>query len=274
VAAPIRLALTCGWFGRAAGGMSRSAWSGSHIPSLGLPAKHPGRSGHAVARDLQEGSMPDIGYFRSTIRKYSGREFVENLVDICGEMHSELNVLTFGIILYDESAPEFRKMLRDKDYWEALDKASGNRMVIFTLLDKEEHEAITTMEYLVAGRASSRDRGKSYSYLMKKLFADESLLVYPSVLFFQVVGDEIFGYRLVPLKRVDIWQSMRAVQDLFVSISGVLNNILPENFGNQKEIFNLVKQELLRQKYTLYILDGPKKLSEFIGILKTLLFWL
>src|SRR5260370_34507482 len=103
------------------------------------------------------------------------------------------------------------------------------------------------------------------------MFDDESLLVYPSVLFFQVVDGAIYDYRLVPLQRKDIWDSFRAGQELFASLAKVLNGVAPEYYGNRKEIFNLIKDELLTQKYILYILQGPKKRSEIRGILKNLL---
>lgn len=186
---------------------------------------------------------------------------------------NELNILTFGIIIYDETTPEYRKLLRDKDYWEAIDKSSGDKMVIFSLSDKTEYKVSHRIEFLVAGRPSSPDKGKSYSNLMKKLFDDESLLVYPSVLFFQIFEGKIYDYRLVPLRRKNEFESVKAVQELFESISSVLNNVLPEYYGNRREICNLVKEELLRQKYTMYILHGPKRLSDFIGIIKNI-FWL
>ena len=192
-------------------------------------------------KKADNGDNVDAEWFRSTVRSYSGKEFMEKLPAICGDMQNVLRILTFGIIIYDESTPEVRKILRDRDYWEALDKTSGDRMVIFTLLDREEEERNTTLEFMVAGRMTDRSPGKSYSALMKRMFDDESLLVYPSVLFFQVVDGAIYDYRLVPLQRKDIWDSFRAVQELFASLAKVLNGVAPEYYGNRKEIFNLIK---------------------------------
>jgi hypothetical protein len=214
--------------------------------------------------------MKDIEWFRSTIARYSGEKFIDNLPRICKDLHNELGVLTFGIIVYDETTPELRKILRDKDYWDALDKASGDRMVIFSLIDRVEREYNRSIGLMVAGRPSYSDKCKSYSHLLKELFGNEALLVYPYVIFFQVVGEQIHDYRLVPLKRKDVWESTKAIQDLFSSISDVLNNVLPEYYGNRREIFELVKSDLLRQEYKVYILQGPKKLSDFVGIIKNL----
>lgn len=217
--------------------------------------------------------MTSIEKIRTTVGEYTGEEFVSNLTTICQDITNNLDILTFGIIIYDETTPEYRKLLRDRDYWEALDKSSGDKMIIFSLSDEIDREITHTIEFLVAARSSSPDKGKSYSKLMKAVFGDESLLVYPSVLFFQVVDGDVYDYRLVPLRRKSPFESTKAVQELFESISGVLNNVLPEYYGNRREIFNLVKDELLNQKYIMYILQGPKKLSDLIGIIKNI-FWL
>lgn len=217
--------------------------------------------------------MSKIDFFRSTVETLSAEEFISNFEQICSKFHNELNVLSFAMIIYDESVPELKKLLRDDDLWRALDKSSEERLVVFTLRDKCEYKESHCLHLMRSFTASdSRDYGKSYSALMKKIFNDESLLVFPSVLFFQVYNGDIYDYRLIPLERGDVWQSFRRLQSLLASITEVLKNIIPECYDNQREIFKLVKDELLRQKYTMYILQGPKKISEFISIVKTLLF--
>jgi len=225
--------------------------------------------------------MTDFESFRSRIEGHSGKEFIENLEKICDELHNVLNILNFGMLVYDETNPEFRKILRDKDYWDALEKASGDKMVIFSLADKLDVEIVdepisegdARLEFMTSFKPSHRTKSKSYSRLIKSIFNDEGLLVYPSVIFFQVMDKEVCDYTLVPLKRKDVWASAKAIQDLFASISIVLNNILPEYYGNQKEIFDLVIKELQRQKFTMYLLKGPKALSDLIGIIRNI-FWL
>lgn len=213
--------------------------------------------------------MAGIDDFRSTIKGLDGRQFIENIPQICQQMHNDLRILTFGIIVYDQSAPGFRKMLRDDDYWDALERASGDRMVIFSLPDKVERKPPkTVLRHLVLGQPLSDDVGKSYSHLMQMVFNDETLLVYPSVIFFQLEGTEIFDYRLVPLAEGSVYESFKAVKDLFQCISEVLADITPQNYGNRREIFNLIKDKLLTRKYTLYILNGSKHIAPLMGIVK------
>jgi hypothetical protein len=75
------------------------------------------------------------------------------------------------------------------------------------------------------------------------------------------------------LRNGTVEDSFAAVQQLFTSIAKVLDQIAPENYQNCKEIFELVKDDLLNQKYTMYIIKGPKVLADFIGMVKNLLFF-
>jgi len=168
-----------------------------------------------------------------------------------------------------------KKALRDKDFWKALDKTSGNRLIVFTLRDKEEqeHKVDTSIRLMTAMPMNPReDYGKRYSKILKTLFQDESLLAYPSVLFFQVVDSSISEYRLVPLSRGTQWEVFQRLQNLLGSIAEILCRVTPENYNNKREIFKLIVDELKRQKLTIYITQGPKKVADFVSILRTLFF--
>lgn len=223
--------------------------------------------------------MSKLDRIRSTISNYSGDEFLKNLERICEEFHSELGVLTFGMIVYDESTPEFRKILRDEEYWDALNAASGDKMIIFAFPDEVRASPIEqrpdrslTIDMLTAIPRPEWTNRSSYSRLVKEVFGDEIELSYPSALFFQVKDRAIHDYAIVPFTRKSVWESAKACQDLFCSIAAVLDKIIPECYGNQAEIFNLVKDELSRQKYKMYLLQGPKSLSDLITVFRTLVF--
>src|SRR5271157_6144751 len=182
--------------------------------------------------------METIEAFKSRIREISGEDFADNLLTFCNDLEKD-QILTFGFIIYDETTPEFRKILRDKDYWEALDRASGDKMMVFALSDKREtkYETDNSIQFLTAFNQSRPSKTKSYSHILNEVFRNESLLVYPSILFFQVYQGEIYDVRFVPLKRGDVWNSMHEVQKLLESIAKVLTRITPENYGNRREIF-------------------------------------
>ncbi len=52
-------------------------------------------------------------------------------------MHQNSELRTFGIILYTEENPNILKLLRDDDYWNALDSASGEKFYIFSVKPKK-----------------------------------------------------------------------------------------------------------------------------------------
>lgn len=207
---------------------------------------------------------------QTTISGYSGEDFINQFEEICGNLSQKYSILCFAIIIYDETNPEFRKIFRDKDYWDALVKSSAERLLVFTLKDSIETEYETQMHLMTSFNAVSPSKSKSYSKLLNKVFGDKARLAYPSVLFFQIENGSVSNYRLIPLSRKSVWDSCVSLQDLFKSISDVLDKILPENFCNKDEIFELIKSELLRQKYTMYILRGPMIISDLIGIIKNL----
>lgn len=216
--------------------------------------------------------MSELTELRTRIMEWTGAEFISQLNSVCMQLHSEFKILLFGFIIFDESTPGFRKLMRDTDYWSALDKTSSDRIMVFSLADRMETKADLFMEMMTSAPRSRKSLTESYSHLLKEVFKDESRLVYPSVLLFQVHNGQIYNYRLVPLRCQNEFESMKAVQDLFECIAEVLAKVTPENFGNHPEIFNLVKNELLERKYTMYILEDPKMMSDFIGRVKTLLF--
>jgi hypothetical protein len=218
--------------------------------------------------------MENFDVYKKRIAAYSGEEFIKRFGDLCNKLYTDLQVLTFAFILYDEKTPGLRIALRNPDYWEALDAASGDHMLVFTLKDKREVESQQYIEMLTAFSGNSREPSKSYSNVLKTLFDSDALFAFPSVLFFQVIDGKIHDYRLVPLKRADIYDSMTAIQELFEAISTVLERVEPRFYGNQKEIFTLVRDELLNRKINMYILRGPStvldlaaKLRKIVGFL-------
>lgn len=217
----------------------------------------------------------EIAAIKSHIRSLSREEFVSSLPAICDNLQKQQNILLFGFIIYDESMPQYRKFRRDPVYWRALERISGDKMMLFALSDKVDSrwEGNDINQPMTSFGPSGFSRTKCYSCLLNEVFADKSSLVYPSVLFFQVVEGTIYNYRLVPLRRSTVEESFSAVQGLFETIAKNLAKITPENYPNYRVIFELVKNDLLNEKYAIYILRGPKALEDFIDSVKDRLFF-
>lgn len=217
--------------------------------------------------------MTDTAEIRSQIKSLSGEDFVSQIEDICADLQKEQDILFFGFIIYNEETPEYRKVLRDPDYWDALHHSSGDRMLVFALEDnvETEYKVDTSVEMLTEFSPSGSTKSKSYSNVIEELFGKEVRIGYPSVLFFQIVDDEVYDYRLVPLNRGEPRESMKNVQDLLNKISNVLDKVEEENFDNRREIFRLVDEKLRSDKVKTYVLEGAKKLIEIINPLSKLM---
>jgi len=217
-----------------------------------------------------------IDIFKSEINNYTGEQFEEYFETLCSEFQNNLDILTFGIIIYDETNPVIRKILRDSDYWSALDKASGEKMIIFSIKDSVVPLPVAIKQsekpFMVSFPQTDKDLTNSYSMLIKKIFGSKIPISYPSVLFFQIMNSNILDYLLVPLVQRNVWNSANSIQELFISVSDILNNIIEECYENRAEIFQLVKNELKRQKINSFILKGPKRVSDIISIFRNLSF--
>lgn len=202
------------------------------------------------------------------VSNYSAEDFVTQFEKICANFAHEFSILSFAIVIYDESNPEFRKIFRDKDYWDALVKASGERLIIFTLKDSPKEKHKTSKSFIASFNGGSYPKTISYSNLLNKVFGSKRVIIYPSVLLFQIYNGSIYNYHLIPLPEKNEYNSFADLQKLIKLISDVLDKIDPENYGNLNEIFNLIESELLRQKFNMWILKGPKIVSDLLKILR------
>jgi len=65
-------------------------------------------------------------------------------------------VTLFGTLIYDETNVAVRRLLREPDYWDALDKASGPNLEVFAIRDVERYgnDAERHIELLTASSMS------------------------------------------------------------------------------------------------------------------------
>ena len=76
---------------------------------------------------------PGIFVPRVPLGRLPGEQLAKYLLELC----KRPQVTAFGALVYDESSAPLRKLLRDRDYWDALDKVSGPHFEVFAIRDKE-----------------------------------------------------------------------------------------------------------------------------------------
>ncbi len=205
---------------------------------------------------------------RLPIGSLSPDELHKYLLELCVQSNYA-GVILFGVLVYDERSAEIRHLLLDDKYWDALDIISGPDLEIFAIRDeqKSRYESSGVIEMMTA-MSSSRTRGRTkyFSRLLKEYFGeDDTRLSYPSLILFTLETGNIYKCWLIPLSSGTIDSTFDQLRDLFSIIATVINNW--REIGDQpvSKLLELLKENLLNEKYTLYIQNTPSSAKEAIN---------
>lgn len=209
----------------------------------------------------------DIHVSRLPIGLLSAEELKQYLLDLCAQSkHS--GVVIFGCIVYDETTVELRKLLRDEDYWDALDKDSGPNFEIFAVKDEEKYgqDAPDYIEMLTAASISrSRSRGYYFSSLLKEYFGEEkTAMAYPSLVLFLVEDQRVTHCRLIPLSRDSTHKVFLRLQRMFTTIADSIEEWRSGGTESASKLWDIMKENLLEQDYTIYIQNAPANSPEAV----------
>jgi hypothetical protein len=210
-----------------------------------------------------------------TIREIIGRELLEHtedgfqsrLFEICREHHSDRRALIFAFIICEFEDPQVMKVVRDPDYWEALNKITGSALSVFSLYSPTEERA--------RDNVSSQRELKKVQAFIAEYFGCDGLNISPSVVFFQVskVDDEdkvIDSYfvRLDEKKQEDAFLELCGI---FKEAVKALEMVEDQYRGNVQEVFFLVKDAMEQRKLVKNVVRGVKTFSSLEGVAKAIL---
>lgn len=204
---------------------------------------------------------PTVLVPRVPLGRLPGNQLATYLLELCARPQ----VTAFGALIYDETNAALRKLLRDRDYWDALDKVSGPHFEVFALRDTESHEIERVVEMMtMASLSRSRSRGYYFSHLLKEYFGEErTRLVYPSFLLFLAERDRIKYCRLIPLRQASIEETFDQLSALFTAISRGIEDAggptVPADV-----LWEHLKTKLLDLDYTVYIQNAPTDTREAV----------
>lgn len=214
--------------------------------------------------------MTRLDVFRESLATLSPSEFVSRFEQIVTELQTELKVLTFALLLYDETTPEFRKQLRDSDYWDALEAVSGRHLLVLSISDRRDaapgSPKDAVRDWMATLKGSSTSLREGYSYILRQLFENNIPLRFPSLLLFQVTEGTVFDYRLI-----DLSGTLSEVQTLLTLVATTLEHIDPQFYGNQEEIFRVVEGAIDNARFQSLVLNGPHTLLDLLSRLRRLL---
>lgn len=184
-------------------------------------------------------------------------QLADHLVELCARPQ----VTLFGALIYDETNVALRRLLRESDYWDALDKASGPNLEVFAIRDVEQYgtDGERYSELMTAASMSrARDRGYYFSKLLKDYFGTEKTrLTYPSFLLFIVEKGQVQKCWLIPFRRSSPEGTVDWLVGLFSTISKGLSDVGGATATSQA-VLSKLKELLLKQEYTLYIQSAPR----------------
>lgn len=186
-----------------------------------------------------------------------GNQLSDYLVELCARPQ----VTLFGALIYDETNVALRRLLKDPDSWDALDKASGQNLEVFSIRDTEQYgsDSDRSLELMTAASLGrERDRGYYFSKLLHDYFGEEKTrLAYPSFLLFTVDNRQVQKCWLIPFRRASIEDTLNRLIDLFNAINKGLSDAGGAT-APSSDVISHLKDVLLEHKYKLYIQSGPR----------------
>lgn len=212
---------------------------------------------------------PGLAIPRVPSGRIPGDQLARHLLELCARP----GVTAFGSLIYDESTVALRKLFRDRDYWDALDKASGPHFEVFAIRDTEDIERDESESVFEMMTAASLNRSRSRSYyfsrLLKEYFGvDKTTLAYPSLLLFLVEQGRVKYCRLIPFRAPSIEGAFEGVSTMLSAIASGIEEAGGPTAGADV-VWEHLKTKLLSLEYSVYIQHPPSDAAEAVRKLST-----
>ena len=187
-------------------------------------------------------------------------ELYNNIVTICNEHRSTNRALAFAFILYNSKNPQIYKILRDEDYWRALNETSGRYLTVFYI---SQPDAYFGQDLSESDGVERRGLHGLMTYqelvpLLKPYFELDEKIELPTVLFFQEHNGLLIDYFLVGLDENKLEESFWELQRYIQTAVDNLAMITKDNYKNSQEIFNQLKLGVEGQRLKRRIFRATK----------------
>jgi len=193
-------------------------------------------------------------------QQFDEESFKDFLIQMCRQHKSEGRALAFAFIVYDFDNHTITDILEKKNYWNTLDKISGKTLSVFyinsqdsyykrrqeqiyqdELSRSERNSRNGMMSFLVPITRTPTPTDNAIGFVRSEFKLDHSIKT-PFVLFFQIGNDDnISDSFIVGLKQDRLEEAFLELRDHIKNAVESLNKVLPENYTNHQEIFNLIK---------------------------------
>ena len=203
-------------------------------------------------------------FFMFDFQKDSGLEVVRELV----EGDSNLSRI-YGFILYTDSNPYLIKVLRDNDFWNALDSISGSNWPIFSARPLQQGQMeVKGADTGYTGFMVQTWKEPSKNIPILKDFGLEDSQDLPLFVVFMWDDDDNLNEVAISIQGNDIDSVYHSLEEIVKAIAKVEDAVLPEYKGTVN-VFRNVKSELesLRLKHKI-IKRGKilKRIADFLAV--------
>ncbi|SEO09675.1 hypothetical protein SAMN05192574_105288 [Mucilaginibacter gossypiicola] len=197
--------------------------------------------------------------------------FKKNFIEICNEFRSQNRALAFAFILYDFKSPQVKKVLEDRDYWNALNAISGKHLTVFTFHYKERprfkpHNILTTLISMPIFGPPENE----IDDIMIKYFDNRQKISYPAILFFQVDQIKVIDTMLIGLNNEQIEESFLEIKKYLDRGVSALSKIDPQNRDNHKEVFDCLEMEIKNFQSIKLIQRMTRRAGNILGLVSSI----
>lgn len=182
---------------------------------------------------------------------------LEQIFDVVTAHHDQVTAV--GLILYTDEHPHIKRVLRDTDYWAALDAMSGPKWTILSARAEVGHcvDPETRPEGYSLLRRLWHEPKENKQLL--QLFSLDTTQDLPLFFVFSYLGD---GRLLQSKTRLDDSSEQRAFDRLkyvIKSLTEAVTRIDPENRGNREAVFHALDQAI----FDIKVMDTLKMTFKF-----------
>lgn len=215
-------------------------------------------------------------------QQFDEESFKDFLIQTCRQHKSESRALAFAFIVYDFDNHTITNILEKKNYWNTLDKISGKTLSVFYINSQDSYYK-RRQEQIYQDDLRQRDRNSpsgTISFLVpitrkptptdnaigfvKSEFELDANIKTPFVLFFQIDNDDnISDSFIVGLNQDRLEEAFLELRDHIKNAVESLDKVLPENYKNHQEIFNLIKSAVESGKFYAFV---NQKIKPKLGI--------
>ncbi len=204
---------------------------------------------------------------------YSFDQFQQRFLEICAEHHEEGRALAFAFLMYDFRTPEIVKMLRDQDYWRALDEISGQRLTVFSFHVREPQDADELEVKWMSPVAIGGDPGKKTQLVLRSYFELSERLTLPAMLFFQTSPDSVIDYRLVRIAARRVEDAFNEIREVLEVAAEAVEKRAEKGDAGGEQLWHAMERSIRRRQLCISVSRGVKALKDvkeavgFLGLL-------